>query len=102
MESTGILVLTSRSADNVHLVPSICNAPVRFLHSRSLSSGQSKSQSQKRTLLQPIPQTLFLLQSRSALKSISVYGSPTIAARVAQGRIRSRQRDAKTIEELAA
>ncbi len=58
MESTGILVSTSRPADNVHLAPSICNAPVRFLESRSLSSGQSKSQSQKRTLVQPIPQTL--------------------------------------------
>jgi len=99
MESTGILVSTSRPADNVHLVPSICNAPVRFLESRSLSSGQSKSQSQKRTLVQPIPQMLFLLQSRSAPKSVSVYGSPTVAARVAQGRIRLRQRDAKTIED---
>src|SRR6267378_4515716 len=29
----------------------------------------------KRTLVQPIPQTLFLLQSRSAPKSVSVYGS---------------------------
>jgi len=99
MESTGILVSTSRPADNVHLAPSICNAPVRFLESRSLSSGQSKSQSQKRTLVQPIPQMLFLLQSRSAPKSVSVYGSPTVAARVAQGRIRLRQRDAKTIED---
>src|ERR1700676_1337303 len=61
MQSTGILVSTSRPADNVHLAPSICNAPVRFLESRSLSSGQSKSQSQKRTLVQPIPQTPFLL-----------------------------------------
>src|SRR5258708_22515529 len=60
MESTGILMSTSRPADNVHLAPSICNAPVRFLESRSLSSGQSKSQSQKRTLVQPIPQTLSL------------------------------------------
>src|SRR6266478_10177991 len=58
MESTGILVSTSQPADNVHLAPSICNAPIRFLESRSLSSGQSKSQSQKRTLVQPIPQTL--------------------------------------------
>ena len=31
MESTGILVLTSRPADNVHLALPICNAPVRFL-----------------------------------------------------------------------
>ncbi len=45
MESTGILVSTSQPADNVHLAPSICNAP--------------KSQSQKRTLVQPIPQTLY-------------------------------------------
>src|SRR6266478_8107956 len=59
MESTGILVSTSQPADNVHLAPSICNAPIRFLESRSLSSGQSKSQSQKRTLVQPIPQTLY-------------------------------------------
>src|ERR1700731_4612197 len=101
MESTGILALASRPADDVHLVASMCNAPVRFF-SQSLSSGQSKSQSQKRTLLQPIPQTLFLLQSRSAPKSNSVYGSPTVAARFAQGRIRMRQRNAKTIEELPA
>src|ERR1700737_4323481 len=82
MESTGILVSTSRPADNVHLAPSICNAPVRFLESRSVSSGQSKSQSQKRTLVQPIRQTLFLLQSRSAPKSVSVYGSRTEPHRV--------------------
>jgi hypothetical protein len=51
MESTGILVLTSRPGDNVYLAPSICNAPVRVLESRSLSSGQIKSQNQKRTLV---------------------------------------------------
>src|SRR5467141_2937233 len=53
MESTGILVSTSQPADNVHLAPSICNAPVRFLQSRSLSSGQSKSQSQNGHLSNP-------------------------------------------------
>src|SRR5882762_2253041 len=53
MESTGILVSTSQPADNVHLAPSICNAPVRFLESRSLSSGQSKSQSQNGHLSNP-------------------------------------------------
>src|ERR1700676_1904786 len=36
----------------------------------------AKSQSQKLTLLPPIPQTLFLLQACSAPKSVSVYGSP--------------------------
>src|SRR6267143_2288680 len=44
----------------------------------------------------------FLLQSRSAPKSVLVYGSPAVAARVAQGRISLRQRDANTIEELPA
>jgi hypothetical protein len=43
---------------------------------RAFPTAAAKSQSQKLTLLPPIPQTLFLLQSRSAPKSVSVYGSP--------------------------
>jgi hypothetical protein len=38
----------------------------------------AKSQSQKLTLLLPVAQTLFLLQLRSAPKSVSVYGSPIL------------------------
>src|SRR5882762_8703972 len=53
MESTGILVSTSQPADNVHLAPSICNAPARFLESRCLPCGQSKSQSQNGHLSNP-------------------------------------------------
>src|ERR1022692_4864330 len=45
---------------------------------RAFSTAAAKSQSQKLTLLPPIPQTLFLLQSRSAPKSVSVYGSPIL------------------------
>src|ERR1019366_4089349 len=43
---------------------------------RAFPTAAAKSQSQKPTLLPPIPQTLFLLQSRSAPKSVSVYGYP--------------------------
>src|ERR1035437_4016752 len=45
---------------------------------RAFPMAAAKSQSQKLTLLPPIPQTLFLLQSRSAPKSVSVYGSPIL------------------------
>src|SRR5712692_11236390 len=39
---------------------------------RAFPTAAAKSQSQKVTLLPPLPQTLFLLQSRSAPKSVSV------------------------------
>src|ERR1017187_2978832 len=45
---------------------------------RAFPTAAAKSQSQKPTLLPPIPQTLFLLQSRSAPKSVLVYGSPIL------------------------
>src|ERR1017187_1311725 len=45
---------------------------------RGFPTAAIKSQSQKLKLLPPIPQTLFLLQSRSAPKSLSVYGSPIL------------------------
>src|ERR1700675_4993240 len=45
---------------------------------RAFPTAAAKSQSQKLTLLPPIPQTLSLLQSRSAPKSVSVYGSPIL------------------------
>ncbi len=43
----------------------------------------AKSQNQKVTLLQPIPQTLSLLQSRSTPKSVSLYSSPILLVTIA-------------------
>jgi hypothetical protein len=43
---------------------------------RAFPVAAAKSQSQKLTLLLLIPQTFFLLQSRSAPKSVLVCGSP--------------------------
>src|ERR1022692_3109848 len=45
---------------------------------RAFPTAAANSQSQKLTLLPPIPQTLFLLPSRSAPESVSVYGSPIL------------------------
>ena len=50
----------------------------RVLECRAFPTAAAKSQSQKLTLLPPIPQTLFLLQSCSAPKSVSDYGSPVL------------------------
>src|ERR1039457_2822102 len=44
---------------------------------RNRSDGRGKISKPKTDASPPIPQTLFPLQSRSALKSVSVYGSPT-------------------------
>lgn len=43
---------------------------------QSLSDSRGKVSKPKLTLFPPIPQTLFLLECRSAPKSVSVYGSP--------------------------
>src|ERR1035437_7399032 len=50
----------------------------RIPECRAFPTAAAKSQSQKLTLLPPIPQTLFVLQSRSVPKSVSVYGSPIL------------------------
>src|SRR5437879_13233767 len=45
---------------------------------KAFPTAAAESQRQKLTLFPSIPQTLFLLQSRSAPKSVSVYGSPIL------------------------
>jgi len=45
---------------------------------QSLSDGRGKISKPKTDLLPPIPQTLFPLQSRSAPKCVSIYGSPIL------------------------
>ena len=49
---------------------------------RSRSDGRGKISKPKTDASPPIPQTLFPLQSRSALKSVSVYGSPILLVMV--------------------
>jgi hypothetical protein len=51
---------------------------------RAFPTTAAKSQSQKLTLLSPIPQTFFLLQCRSTSKSVLVYGSPAKLESVAE------------------
>src|ERR1019366_10756286 len=65
---------TSRLTDNVHSTLSARYAPARCFECRAFPAAAAKSESQELRLLPPIPQTLFLLQSRSAPKSVSVYG----------------------------
>jgi hypothetical protein len=45
---------------------------------KAFPTAAAESQRQKLTLFPSIPKTLFLLQSRSAPKSVSVYGSPIL------------------------
>src|ERR1019366_640469 len=52
--------------------PVSIQCPARLFECRTFPTAAVKSQSQKLPLLPPIPQTLFLLQSRSAPKSVSV------------------------------
>jgi hypothetical protein len=57
---TGISILTSRPTKNVHPPVSMqCSSQV--FECRAFPTAAAKSQSQKLTLLPPIPQTLFLL-----------------------------------------
>jgi hypothetical protein len=51
---------------------------------RAFPTAAANSQSQKLTLLSPIPQTFFFLQSRSAPKSVLVYDSPAKLESVAE------------------
>src|ERR1035437_4088690 len=65
--TTGLKVVDTRRV-SLHCSSQVCEC-------RAFPTAAAKSQSQKLTLLPPIPQTLLLLQSRSAPKSVSVYGS---------------------------
>src|SRR5206468_12649214 len=71
---TGISILNSRATDNLYLTYSVSTLqPSSRLH--SLFGGYLKIPRPKLGLLEPVSQTRFLLQSRLAPTSVSVYGS---------------------------